>query len=657
MFWFLFLFVSVARAQGLAGFLSPGPLAAPHADIDGVTQCPKCHEAGKGVSAQRCLACHETVNTQVTTHTGFHSDKTDRCWECHSDHKGRDHQLVQLTESDFDHATTGFALEGPHARAECSDCHEKPKEWTGLDPTCSSCHEEVHHSDRPYLKACDGCHEVVEDWAVRAVPASVFDHTDHAQVDWILEGAHLEATCADCHVDAVFHPKTHDACTDCHKNPHRMPVSGGCDSCHGVRSFRDVGSFDHARSGWPLEGRHVDVACRKCHVDRATRPLAHETCADCHEDPHGGQFAPRSCDTCHDLSTAAFEIARFDHERTSFPLHGRHATVECHQCHTGSEPVKYAGLPAEDCDACHTDAHGGRFEPSPCKRCHVEEGWKVEDFDHARTAFPLEGEHQRVACEKCHPDDQWSGRPHDSCEDCHRDDDPHQRAFGPERCTDCHGPTGWSERRFDHEKGAHFSLAPQHEAVPCLGCHTSLANFRGLGQECGGCHEDTRPFGHYEGACETCHGGTAWLPADLGDVDHAVTGFPLEGLHGRLPCDGCHEPGHARSEAVGECVACHATDDVHRHQLGDLCGDCHVPLTWARTRFRHFATGWPLRGAHRLVACESCHTVSYVATPRDCAPCHASQADPSEPAHRSSFFLDCEECHQPYTWSAPGFGH
>ncbi|MCB9684030.1 MAG: hypothetical protein H6738_01240 [Alphaproteobacteria bacterium] len=656
MFWWLFLFVSVARAQGLAGFLSPGPLAAPHAEIDGVTQCPKCHEAGKGVSADRCMACHEDVKEQVTSQSGFHKDKSQDCQRCHPDHKGRDFQLVKMSESDFDHTVTGFALEGPHQRAECIDCHEKPGEWTGLSQECTSCHDEIHKSDRAYMKACDDCHAVVDDWVVKSVPASVFDHTKTSQVDWILEGAHLDVACKECHIDAVFHPTDHGTCKTCHTNPHRMALSGGCETCHDTRSFH-VSRFDHTLAGWPLEGQHATVPCRTCHGEHATRPLAHGTCADCHEDPHGGQFAPRACDTCHDLNVAAFQIARFDHEQTAFPLHGRHATVGCEECHGEGPGGRYAGLPAEDCDACHTDAHDGRFEPTPCKRCHVEEGWTVEDFDHDRTDFPLVGKHADVACEQCHPNDQWSDRPHASCEDCHADDDPHQHAFGPERCTECHQPTGWKERLFDHAAGTHFSLAPQHEEVACLDCHTSVTTFGGLGQECTGCHEDTRPFGHYKGTCETCHGGPAWIPADLGDVDHAVTGFPLEGIHSRLPCASCHEEGHPRAEANGECVGCHATDDVHRHQLGDACGDCHVPLTWTRTRFRHFSTGWPLRGAHRLVACESCHTVSYVATPRDCAPCHASQADLTVPAHRSAFFLDCEECHQPYTWSAPGYGH
>ncbi len=213
----------------------------------------------------------------------------------------------------------------------------------------------------------------------------------------------------------------------------------------------------------------------------------------------------------------------------------------------------------------------------------------------------------------------------------------------------------WATVTFDHGTTS-FDLAPQHVGGACAGCH-DVKRFAGLDAACRSCHDDDRPTGHYAGACGDCHAAADWVPADLGDVDHAVTGFPLDGVHSLEPCASCHPPGAPRGDAIGTCLACHADDDVHRHALGDTCGDCHVPTTWMQSRFRHFQTGWSLRGAHRLVACDSCHALGYVATPSDCRSCHGGEADPTIPAHRSVFAADCERCHQPFTWAAPGYGH
>ena len=89
---------------------------------------------------------------------------------------------------------------------------------------------------------------------------------------------------------------------------------------------------------------------------------------------------------------------------------------------------------------------------------------------------------------------------------------------------------------------------------------------------------------------------------------------------------------------------------MHRNLLGDGCDDCHTTTAWFRTRFRHHATGWPLRGAHRLAACVDCHAVAYAGTPDDCRSCHEYEAPLDEPAHASAFFSDCESCHKPFTW-------
>ena len=60
--------------------------------------------------------------------TGFHGLSDDArqtpCASCHTDHEGRDADIVQLDERAFDHDFTDFPLLGKHGETECSECHE-----------------------------------------------------------------------------------------------------------------------------------------------------------------------------------------------------------------------------------------------------------------------------------------------------------------------------------------------------------------------------------------------------------------------------------------------------------------------------------------------------------------------------------------------------
>lgn len=708
-----------AYAQSWGSFFSPGPLAEAHAEYEGLTQCVLCHEAGRGLSAARCMDCHDEVEAQVASKDGFHADKGEACQTCHREHRGRDYPLITLEEKGFDHTPTGFPLENKHAEATCEDCH-KGDGWGGLDDGCRSCHDEPHGTDlstRPLLAGCESCHGSL-DWKVSAkVLARAFDHADADQVDMVLKGAHLEVECEACHEAARFVPTAHEACTTCHEDPHRAPFSNDCTTCHSEEPGWHVAGFDHLNVGFVLSPAHRTVACAECHGEKVTAPLAHgacvdchddphrapfsddcttchagsnwrvptfdhldvgfllegshreatcdachgahvtaprphEVCADCHKDPHVQQFIPRDCSSCHSVNAAAFALVDFDHSKTIFPLIGKHLESDCQDCHVDKRKGPYTGMNADDCDACHTDAHSGKFEPTNCRSCHEPTGWNVGDFDHSRTDYPLVGSHVGVACDQCHTDEKWHGVAHESCATCHADEDPHDGTFPADRCASCHDESGWDAVTFDHAGETAFALDPQHVEVSCAACHTPLDQFAVADAECTSCHEDDRPLGHFEGGCATCHVAARWSPAVLPRAEHARTGFALVGAHASVVCADCHAPDAPKGEAIGECVACHGADDVHRHQLGDACQDCHSPTTWLRTRFRHDQTGWPLRGAHRLTSCDSCHATGYIATPDECRTCHLVDAPMDEPAHQSPSFADCDLCHAPYTWDA-----
>ncbi len=92
----------------------------------------------------------------------------------------------------------------------------------------------------------------------------------------------------------------------------------------------------------------------------------------------------------------------------------------------------------------------------------------------------------------------------------------------------------------------------------------------------------------------------------------------------------------------------HSRENPHRH-LTLPCAQCHTEEGWHPLKdplpFDHAATGFPLTGAHRGVACRNCHDIEDFSrvSPR-CSTCHQ---DP----HESRWGLDCERCHDPTTWT------
>ena len=122
----LFLWILLVAAQPNYSQLSPGQLSAPHAQLEGLSKCTVCHEAGKRVSTEKCLVCHTEISTQLQSETGLHGRENSRaCQICHSEHHGREFDLVHFKEGreHFDHARTGWPLEGRHKTMDCRACH------------------------------------------------------------------------------------------------------------------------------------------------------------------------------------------------------------------------------------------------------------------------------------------------------------------------------------------------------------------------------------------------------------------------------------------------------------------------------------------------------------------------------------------------------
>jgi hypothetical protein len=628
----LALFASVAVAQ-----VSPGPLSRSHASLEGSLNCFKCHgPRHEGAMEAQCLACHREIASLSGQHRGLHArEGAKNCATCHPEHGGADFELVKwdAPPASFDHGRAGWALEGKHAKARCADCHARPEfrnaQLTRLAPG-------------------------------KPGPGSYLG---------------LETSCASCHEDI-----------------HKGALGTACGGCHGTESFR-VPRFDHAKTAYPLTGRHATVACEKCHmaarldlpVDRGGvrrplfKPVAHAQCSDCHQDPHAGRLGP-DCAHCH--ATDGFRLVRreaFDHGRTRYPLLGRHAAVRCERCHD-PRGAGWNARPAFDrCAACHQDAHQGQAvlagQAADCVQCHTVDGYAPATFNvqrHAETAYPLAGKHREVACKSCHPkapDDPALGRAavvlrprHERCADCHRDAHGGQLARRPDAgaCESCHVVDAFRPARYTaaEHRALRLPLEGKHASIACRECHgprhpgpPTDADREKFGSaavnlhpafDCAACHADPhggrfaaggeRPVA---GGCLGCHAALAWVPSRLDGARHAALGFALEGAHRAVPCSGCHHELTAAALPAANGPAPQRTlafRDTRRR-----CAECH------EGPHGNQFTGRPDGGA-----CESCHDVdsfrpaSRFVHDRDtsfklsgaharvaCARCHPSRSDPA----------------------------
>ncbi|MDL1951177.1 hypothetical protein FBQ97_15370, partial [Acidobacteria bacterium ACD] len=319
-----------AASPQLGSLVSPGPLSKAHASLEGLASCEKCHERGKGVSASKCVACHRPVAERIAARRGVHRDVNGDCTSCHVEHAGVDAELRPFETEGFDHrAETGFPLEGRHAplAGKCEACH-RTRSFLKADPACSSCHADVH---KGRLGAdCLRCHDA-------SVPfREARSRFDHAKAAFALTGAHRTVACGKCHKDGAWKGLRFDTCASCHADPHRAAFGADCASCHTEESFR-TRKVDHARTRFPLRGRHAAVACERCHAGPALKKRpAFDRCAACHQDPHRGTFR-QDCAACH--TESGFRGAPFDHAaKTTFALTGRHAEVPCAACHRPKGP-------------------------------------------------------------------------------------------------------------------------------------------------------------------------------------------------------------------------------------------------------------------------------------------------------------------------------
>ena len=577
-----------AAARGQV--FSPGPLNKGHANLEGLANCTKCHVAGGQLSDQRCLDCHGELKQRIAKRHGFHgllSAAERTCNKCHHEHQGKDFALVDWGKGGktaFDHRRTGFPLLGKHAPLRCDECH---RDRLIVDPGIRELRK-THAGRETYL------------------------------------GVAVQ-------------------CSACHFDEHRGQLRGACKECHNEKGWKPAPGFHHARTDFPLEGKHAEVKCVSCHarerdphfsrgafpapvseVFSRFKPVAHAACTTCHKDPHQNRFG-QVCQSCHTvegwlvLKGAAGQ--RAFHEKTRYPLRGAHLEVACRSCHgpfPGSRAI-FKGLAFDSCTACHVDAHlsqlgKGREPAAACDRCHTVQGFRPARYEvQDHTSWPLQGAHEAVACLLCHRADPglearavlvraWIEQrkrkdqisltafhpPGDTsrCDTCHAD--PHGGQF-QERvqkagCTDCHQVASWAEVRFDHDRDTRFALTGGHAGRSCASCHApdaaGMVRYTAASLACSSCHADV-------------HAGQ-FAPARGGQTDctrcHSTAAWTATSFEHRLPFTTFELQGKHASVA---CTGCHRDVAVapgvraRRYRgIPTACEDCHVDVH--RGAFRGF---------------------------------------------------------------------
>lgn len=560
--------VALAAAQSLEGVLMPGPVIEGHAKLE--QECSNCHVKFSKLGQDRlCLDCHKPVARDVQTKRGYHGRiKIVNCRGCHTDHKGRKANISPLDEKTFDHAKTDFALVDAHRRVECKSCHLPGTTFRAAKSDCNACHAKDDKHKGKLGPLCATCHTQTR-WK------DLF--FDHDKTRFPLTLKHVEVPCAKCHANDVF-KNTPLTCIGCHRqdDKHKGHLGEKCETCHNAGDWKDVAAFDHDRdTKYPLRGKHRITKCESCHIG-ATPLKPPLTCIGCHraDDKHQGTLGT-GCGDCH--VERNWKEAKFDHDKSSFPLRGKHRDVECKDCH--KNPESYKGTPGE-CIACHKkdDTHKTRYGDK-CGTCHTAVLWKAKEvtFRHDRdTKYPLRGKHATVKCDDCHTGNLYLDKLGSDCIGCHKKDDKHQGQLGT-TCQDCHTEATWKLERFDHTK-TRFPLTGRHARIKCEDCHKTL-EYHNAPRDCYGCHEKDDKHKRTLGKkCETCHNARTWK---VWEFDHRKTHFPLDGAHAKLACGDCHvQPGDVTAPLGTSCIDCHRKDDKHEGAFGPVCERCHVARSW-----------------------------------------------------------------------------
>ena len=377
-------------------------------------------------TASPCSACHTSARPLLDLHVAKQA-----CADCHANPHGDQfaaemakggcghcHEPTGWNLPKIDHST--WPLTGAHATAACNSCHHPSAEdrkaghgasYRGVPRQCSGCHDDAHlgqfrltqpassatsatrpgASKSPPSITRDGVgpHRGAREGRVREVPpdGGRRRRPHHGPVARAVDGVHLLSRQSPRAArPARGDPAPGAALLQAGRRSFTSAVS--CSACHSTTAWKSKDAagggvkFDHATTGFPLTGQHMNASCVSCHNSTVQLKRA---CASCHEDFHRGRLA-QACDDCH--VPAGWKVTRplQIHRMTQFPLTGMHVLADCTQCHLRASEQKFTDAPVE-CYGCHQQdyqrpgifPHTGSATMAPlprdCTLCHRAVAW------------------------------------------------------------------------------------------------------------------------------------------------------------------------------------------------------------------------------------------------------------------------------------------
>lgn len=513
---FIYLLCSIlsetAYAFEVEKLFMPGEVITGHKKLE--SDCKQCHVRGRTTTQRKlCLDCHEKVELDVLKKRGFHGKNrkagTADCRVCHSEHKGRNANIIWLDKDRFDHDETDYKLLGKHQQTECSGCHKQGKKFREAPTVCINCHKQDDVHDNKLGNECTNCHN----------PAAwTSEQFDHDKTRFKLRRSHKKVACDLCHVENSYKdlPKK---CVSCHliKDVHKNRFGNKCQDCHQENKW-NKNTFDHDKdTKYKLKGIHLSVTCHSCHTRTQKKQTINKTtrnCYSCHrlDDAHKGQNG-KKCQDCHNEKN--WLESSFDHDtKTNFTLRGAHKKASCQSCHQTDTVGEKTDTACYSCHK-HQDVHKTQ-QGKNCDNCHNDSSWWLEDvrFDHELSNFPLVGQHAVTGCESCHLSSAFKDAK-SNCNDCHKGDDIHEQMFGTD-CQQCHNSNDWLIWIFDHDE-TEFKIEDAHKEVHCNSCH--LKPFQENIQqynECIDCHKrDDIHDGNFGLDCDKCHSQDDFKSIDI----------------------------------------------------------------------------------------------------------------------------------------------
>ena len=252
------------------------PLTGAHVSVN----CASCHVNGQFEGTPTaCYDCHQQDFEGVSDPNHVSNQFSHDCLQCHT--------TVGWSPATFDHSQTQFPLTGAHVSVDCISCHVGGQ-FEGTPTDCYACHQDDYeettdpnHVQAQFSHTCTECHNTT------AWEPSTFDHNN---TDFPLTGAHISASCSQCHIDGQYEGTPTD-CFFCHESDYigaddpnhqgaGFPTT--CADCHTTSNWNS--NFDHDGQYFPIySGRHEGEwnVCADCHTNPNNYGIF--SCIDCHE--------------------------------------------------------------------------------------------------------------------------------------------------------------------------------------------------------------------------------------------------------------------------------------------------------------------------------------------------------------------------------------